>query len=87
MVVTTARRWQSGCAGNGRPPALPCGAREGLPWRRIAEKLDLTLRLLLKELADRGLVVSYYALCYLHHEGVIAQKKLPRLRTGLAGRR
>ena len=29
---------------------------------RIAEKPDLTLRALLRELADRGLVVSYYAL-------------------------
>ena len=27
---TTARCWQSGCAENGWPPALPCGAREGL---------------------------------------------------------
>src|ERR1700722_6747909 len=30
VVATTARRWQSGGAENGRPPALPCGAREGL---------------------------------------------------------
>ena len=30
VVATTARRRQSGCAENGRPPALPRGAREGL---------------------------------------------------------
>ena len=38
--------------GGHRP--LPCGAREGLGLARIAEKPDLTLRALLKELADRG---------------------------------
>jgi transposase len=55
---------------------------------RIAEKPDLTLRALLNELADRGLVVSYYALWhFLHHEGVTFKKKPSRLRTGPAGRR
>src|SRR5215469_13053543 len=55
---------------------------------RIAEKPDLTLRALLKELADRGLVVSYYALWhFLQHEGVTFKKKPSRLRTGPAGRR
>ena len=73
---TTARRWQSGGAENGRPPASPCGARRGVGFpARIAEKPDLTLRALLKELADRGLVVSYYALWhFLHHEGVTFKK-------------
>ena len=43
---------------------------------RIAEKPDLTLRALLTELADRGLVVSYYALWhFLQHEGVTFKKK------------
>jgi transposase len=57
-------------------------------WRRIAEKPDLTLRALLKVLADRGLVVSYYALWhFLHHEGVTFKKKPSRLRTRPAGRR
>ena len=55
---------------------------------RIAEKPDLTLRALLKELADRGLVASYYALWhFLQHEGVTFKKKPSRLRTGPAGRR
>ena len=49
---------------------------------RIAEKPDITLRALLKELADRGLVVSYYALWhFLHHEGVTFKKKPSRFRT------
>ena len=44
---------------------------------RIAEKPDLTLRALLRELADRGLVVSYYALWhFLQHEGVTFKKKV-----------
>ena len=44
---------------------------------RIAEKPNLTLRALLKELADRGLVVSYYALWhFLHHEERDVQKSL-----------
>ena len=44
---------------------------------RIAEKPDLTLRALLKELADRGLVVSYYALWhFLQHERVTFKKSL-----------
>jgi hypothetical protein len=43
------------------PTGLPARERDWVP-ARIAEKPDLTLRALLKELADRGLVVSYYAL-------------------------
>jgi transposase len=55
---------------------------------RIAEKPDLTLRALLRELADRGLVVSYYALWhFLQHEGVTFKKKPSRLRTGPSGHR
>jgi transposase len=55
---------------------------------RIAEKPDLTRRALLRELADRGLVVSYYALWrFLQPEGVTFKKKPSRLRTGPSGRR
>ena len=57
--------------------SLPCGAREDWVLARIAEKPDITLRALLKELADRGLVVSYYALWhFLQHEGVTFKKSL-----------
>ena len=45
---------------------------------RIAEKPDLTLRALLKELAERGLIVSYYALWhFLQHEGVTFKNVWP----------
>ena len=55
---------------------------------RIAEKPDLTLWALLKELADRGLVVSYYALWhFLQREGITLKKKPSRLRAGPSGRR
>ena len=55
---------------------------------RIAEKPDLTLRALLAELAERGLVVSYYVLWhFLQHEGVTFKKEPSRIRTGSAGRR
>jgi transposase len=43
---------------------------------RIAEKPGLTLRALLTELAERGLLVSYHALWhFLRHEGVTFKKK------------
>ena len=71
----------------GRRPYLVARERDWV-LSRIAEKPDLTLRALLKELADRGLVVSYYALRhFLQHERVTFKKKPSRLRTGPAGRR
>jgi transposase len=43
-----------------------------------AEKPDLTLRALLRELADRGLVVSYYALWhFFQHEGITFKNVWP----------
>jgi transposase len=54
---------------------------------RIAEKPDLTLRALLLELKERGMVVSYYALWhFLQHEGITFKKKPARLRAGSARR-
>ena len=71
----------------GRRPYLVARERDWV-LALIAEKPDLTLRALLKELADRVLVVSYYALWhFLQHEGVTFKKKSSRLRTGPAGRR
>jgi hypothetical protein len=75
----------------GSPAALKMGGRRHYlvarerDWvlARIAENRILTLRALLRELADRGLVVSYYALShFLQHEGVTF-KKPSRLRTGV----
>ena len=80
----------------GSPAALKMGGRRPFlvarerDWvlARIAEKPDLTLRALLKELADRGLAVSYFALWnFLQHEGVTFKKKPSRLRAGPTGRR
>jgi transposase len=71
--------------GGYRPLAL---ARER-DWllRRIAEKPDLTLRALVSELAERGIVVSYYAVWHLfEHEGISFKKKPARQRAGSAGR-
>ena len=88
VVAAPARYRQSGGAEDGRRrPYLVARERDWV-LSRIAEKPDLTLRALLKELADRGLVVSYYALWhFLQHEGVTFKKKPSRLRTGPAGRR
>ena len=96
VSVASVVKWSQRQRAVGSPAALKMGghrpylvARER-DWvlARIAEKPDLTLRALLKELADRGLVVSYYALWhFLHHEGVTFKKKPSRLRTGPPGRR
>ena len=96
VSVASVVKWSQRQRAIGSPAALKMGghrpylvARER-DWvlSRIVEKPDLTLRALLKELADRGLVVSYYALWhFLQHEGVTFKKKPSRLRTGPAGRR
>ena len=96
VSVASVVKWSQRQRAVGSPAALKMGGRRPYlvarerDWvlARIAEKPDLTLRALLKELADRGLVVSYYALWhFLHHEGVTFKKKPSRLRTGPAGRR
>jgi transposase len=96
VSVASVVKWSQRQRALGSPAALKMGghrpylvARER-DWvlSRIAEKPDLTLRALLKELADRGLVVSYYALWhFLQHEGITFKKKPSRLRTGPSGRR
>jgi transposase len=91
--VASVVKWSQRQRAIGSPAALKMGGRRPYlvaDWvlSRIAGKPDLTLRALLKELADRGLVVSYYALWhFLQHEGVTFKKKPSRLRTGPAGRR
>jgi transposase len=85
ISVASVVKWSQRQRALGSPAARKMGgyrpylvARER-DWvlSRIAEKPDLTLRTLLKELADRGLVVSYYALWhFLQHEGVTIKKNL-----------
>jgi transposase len=71
--------------GGHRPFAL-AGERDWL-LARIAEKPDLTLRALQAELADRGVVVSYYAVWnFFENEDVTFKKKPARSRAGSAGR-
>jgi transposase len=94
VSVASVVKWSQRQRALGSPAARKMGghrpylvARER-DWvlARIAEKPDL--RALLRELANRGLVVSYYALWhFLQHEGVTFKKKPSRLRTGPTGRR
>jgi transposase len=94
VSVASVVKWRQRAVGS--PAALRMGGRRPYlvarerDWvlSRIADKPDLTLRALLRELADRGLVISYYALWhFLQHEGVTFKKKPSRLRTGPSGRR
>ena len=70
LSVASVVKWSQRQRAFGSPAARKMGghrpylvARER-DWvlARVAEKPDPTLRALLRELADRGLVVSYYAL-------------------------
>jgi transposase len=93
VSVASVVKWSQRQRAIGSPAALKMGGHRPYlvaherDWvlSRLVEKPDLTLRALLKELADRGLVVSYYALWhFLHHEGVTFKKKAfaPPNRTG-----
>jgi transposase len=67
--------------GGHRPYAL-AGERDWL-LTRLAEAPDITLRALQKELAERGVVVSLYAVWhFLEHEDVSFKKKPARQRAG-----
>src|SRR5271167_1483411 len=85
VSVASVVKWSQRHRALGSPAALKMGGRRPYlvarerDWvlSRIAEKPDLTLRALLQELADRGLVVSDYALWhFLQHEGVTFKKSL-----------
>ena len=70
----------------GKKPYVLVGQREWL-LARIAEAPDLTLRAVMAELADRGVVASYHAVWDLFaHEGVTFKKKPARRRAEPAGR-
>ena len=71
----------------GRRAYALAGERDWL-LRRLAETPDVTLRGLLAELAERGIVVSYYAVWhFFEHEGISFKKKPARQRAGSARRR
>ncbi len=90
VVKWSQRHRASGSAAprpvGGRRPYAVARERDWL-LARIAEKPDLTLRALLLELKERGMVVSYYALWhFLQHEGITFKKKPARIRAGSARR-
>jgi transposase len=71
--------------GGNRPYAL-AGERDWL-LGHLAEKPDVTLRGLVGKLAERGIVVSYYAVWhFFEHEGISFKKKPPRQRAGSSRR-
>jgi transposase len=71
----------------GHRPFVLAGQRAWL-LARLTEKPDITLRAVVAELVDRGVVVSYYAVWnFFRHEGKSFKKKPARKRTGQAGRR
>jgi transposase len=86
VVKWSQRQRESGSAAprpvGGKRPYAVAREREWL-LARVVEKPDLTLRALLFELKDRGMVVSYYALWhFLQHEGITFKKKPARGRAG-----
>jgi transposase len=87
VSVASVVKWSQRHRAVGSPAALKMGGRRPYlvarerDWvlSRIGEKPDLTLRALLKELGDRGLIVSYHALWhFLQHEGVTFKKRMAR---------
>jgi len=71
----------------GRRPYALAGERDWL-LGRLAEMPDITLRALAAELAERGIVVSHYAVWhFFEHEGISFKKKPARQRAGTPRRR
>ena len=96
VSVASVVKWSQRQRSSGSPAPQSVGGRKPYAvarerdWllARLAEKPDLTLRALLLELRERGMVVSYYALWhFLQHEGITFKKKPARQRTGSSGRR
>ena len=87
VSVASAVRWVQRQRATGSAAAKPMGGKRPYPlageraWllSRIAEKPDLTLRWLLAELAERGVVVSDFAVWhFFEHEGISFKKKRSR---------
>lgn len=95
VSVASVVKWSQRFRATGSVAALPMGGRRPYAlagerdWllARIAARPDVTLRGLLGELADRGIVVSYYAVWhFFEHEGITFKKKPARQRAKSAGR-
>jgi transposase len=90
VVKWTQRFRATGSAAARRMGGTRCYALAGeRDWLlgRLAAQPDVTLRALLAELAERGIVVSYYAVWhFFEHEGISFKKKPARQRAGSARR-
>jgi transposase len=93
--VSTAIRWTKLKEETGSPCARAMGGKKPFAlamersWLlgRLEAKPDLTLRALLSELHERGIMVSYYAVWNIvHRAGKSFKKKPARRRTGSGGR-
>lgn len=93
VSVSSAIRWARRQRETGSAAALPMGGKRPFSlaaeraWvlQRMAEKPDLTLRVLLAELRDRDIAVSYYAVWNIvHRAGLTFKKKPARQRAGSA---
>ena len=91
VSVASVVKWSQRFRSSGSAAALPMGGRKPYAlagerdWllRRVAEKPDITLRALHAELADRGIMVSYFAVWHLfEREGISFKKKPARRRAG-----
>ena len=94
VSVASAVKWSQRYRATGSAAAKPRGGKKPYvltgqrDWllARIAEAPDLTLRAVMAELADRGVVASYHAVWdFFAHEGVTFKKKPARRRTKPAG--
>jgi transposase len=95
VAVSSAIRWTKRADETGSAAALRQGGRRPFalageqPWimARLAAKPDLTLRGLLAELHERGIMVSYFAVWNIvHRSGKSFKKKPARRRAGPSGR-
>ena len=95
VSVASAVKWSQRYRATGSAAAKPRGGKKPYvlvdqrEWllARIAEAPDLTLRAVMAELADRGVVASYHAVWdFFAHEGKTFKKKSARRRAGPAGR-
>lgn len=96
VSVASVVKWSQRFRATGSPAARPMGGNRPYAlagervWllRRLSEQPDVTLRKLLADLAERGIVVSYYAVWhFFEHEGISFKKKPARQRAGSSRRR
>jgi len=84
VSVASVVKWSQRFRATGSPAARPMGGKPYAlagerDWllKRLAEKPDITLRALVAELGERGIVVSYYAVWhFFEHEGISFKKSL-----------